>query len=72
MVNKVTFVGFRGGDRSNLPPRSTPELPKFAKIRWHVRWAVCIMHSLKVIWKLKRCFFRKLFQKNIFTKKKFS
>jgi len=24
MVNKVTFVGFRGGDRPTFPPGSTP------------------------------------------------
>jgi len=28
MENKVTFVGFRGGDRPNRPPRSAPGLSR--------------------------------------------
>jgi len=24
MVNKITFIGFKGGDRSNRPPGSAP------------------------------------------------
>jgi len=26
MVKKVTFVGFRGGDRPNRPPRIAPDI----------------------------------------------
>jgi len=33
MVNKVTFVGFRGGDRPNRPPGSAHALQYFFPMR---------------------------------------